>query len=230
MGRSCHFFRSERFLYSSQLFKRARAWLARYFIKRTFRIYPPYLISLLIVSFSYPWLEIYKTSGVECFVYHALMIHNFSEDCFFAINPAYWSISIELQLYVIYIGLFLMASKFGWNAVIFTTLLIEMGLRIYSMQNTKYPQMIVGSPFFYVFSWTIGARICEIRLAHEKTKVRLWMPFTLLTVAVGCQFVKPLFIFSFPLLALSTATFSLCANFPERCPTDLQLVHFTWLD
>jgi peptidoglycan/LPS O-acetylase OafA/YrhL len=115
-----------------------------------------------------------------------------------------------------------MASKFGWNAVIFATVLIEMGLRIWCsfllMHNVKYPQMIVGSPFFFVFSWAIGARVCEIHLAHEKTRVRLWVPFTLLVVGVGSQFVKPLSVFSFTLFALSTAIFMLCANLPKRCP------------
>jgi peptidoglycan/LPS O-acetylase OafA/YrhL len=196
--------------------KERKRGAGRYLIKRTFRIYPPFLIAVLILSFCYPWLEIHKPNGVRCLVYHLLMIHNFSETCVLTINPAFWSISIEFQLYLIYLILIKMVDIFGWNAVIFATFSTEMGLRIWlsclQVENMETPQLIFGSPFLYVFSWTIGARICEMCLRHEERKVPLCIPLALIGGAILSAFIKPLAQFGFPLFSVATAIFILRDN------------------
>jgi peptidoglycan/LPS O-acetylase OafA/YrhL len=109
-----------------------------------------------------------------------------------------------------------MVDKFGWNVVIFTTFLTEMGLRIWlsflQVEDMETPQVIFRSPFLYVFSWTIGARICEMCLKHEQRRVPLWMPLALISGAILSAFIKPVAQFGFPLFSVATALFVLSDN------------------
>jgi len=80
----------------------------RQFAQRRFlRIMPPYLAALAIFSVmalyaarhSLPWPE---TVRVRDIVTHALMLHNLRPSTFASINPAFWSLALEVQLYIVF--------------------------------------------------------------------------------------------------------------------------------
>jgi len=78
--------------------------LRAFFIRRFFRIYPPYLAALLIFSFLYPWHEIRLCSppSLARFCTHLFLVHNLHSGSFNAINMAFWSVAVEFQLYLLY--------------------------------------------------------------------------------------------------------------------------------
>lgn len=74
-----------------------------FFSKRFWRIYPPYLLALLFFCFAVQGSR-YLLEGHKLWdlLSHALMVHNLSDSTFNSINPSFWSIALEVQLYLVY--------------------------------------------------------------------------------------------------------------------------------
>jgi peptidoglycan/LPS O-acetylase OafA/YrhL len=89
-----------------------KTYIKDFFLRRVFRIYPAYLIALILFSFVFPLtrIDIGTSKGSFQFFSHLFLVHNFSKQSFFGINPAFWSIAVEVQLYCIY-PLFLILRK-----------------------------------------------------------------------------------------------------------------------
>ena len=139
-----------------------------FFNRRFFRIYPPYLLAVFIFFFFRPWgsFNLASLGQVAQLGSHVLLIHNFHEKSFFAINPSFWSIAVEIQLYVIYPLLVFMTSRFGWGKSLIVVGLAEVAIRsviavhgIYSEESL--PIFITASPFAYWLSWSLGAYLAE---------------------------------------------------------------------
>jgi len=116
-----------------------------FFVRRFFRIYPAYLAALLLFLLVYShdvhgfWFQ---------FKYHALLIHNFNQGTYHAINGSFWSISIEVQLYLIYPLLLWLVARFGWKRTLICLATCEMFLDLWDnalYQITAYSGWI--SPF-----------------------------------------------------------------------------------
>lgn len=58
------------------------------------------------------------------FIYHLLMIHNLSSETFYTINPSFWSIALEFQLYLSYPIILPLIRRFGIRPVYGLTLVI----------------------------------------------------------------------------------------------------------
>ncbi|MBK8659481.1 MAG: acyltransferase [Bacteroidetes bacterium] len=69
-----------------------------FFSKRFWRIYPPYLLVLLFFYISR--IDLSK-SGLIHFFSHVFLVHNLSDHTFFSLNPSFWSIALEVQLYLL---------------------------------------------------------------------------------------------------------------------------------
>lgn len=190
----------------------------RYLIKRTFRIYPPYLASLFLFAFLWPSrdsiLFSYLLSGSHSdfgdVIEHALLIHNFSATYFFDINPAYWSIAVEFQLYLLYIPLIKLIKNFGWLPIITLALLLEICVRsteaYYLVRYGSVPKFLEGCPLGFIFSWSIGALVAEwCKTRCTLYNVKKWHIIAAILVAVACTFFKPLSIFNFTLFSVSSA-------------------------
>lgn len=77
--------------------------------RRFFRIYPPYLIAL--VAFS----AVLGTDRFQFFT-HTLFVHNLHDDAIFGgVNPSFWSLPVEFQLYMIFPLFHLAANRVGWT-------------------------------------------------------------------------------------------------------------------
>jgi peptidoglycan/LPS O-acetylase OafA/YrhL len=189
--------------------------VGRYLIKRTFRIYPPYVVSLLIFAL---WIAVsggmpeYGTTTAEPrnVLAHALLIHNFSFTYFYGINPSYWSIAVEFQLYVLYVPLILWIDRFGWRRVMIFALLSEIGTRsleaYYFMKYNDIPIHLVGVPLGFIFSWLVGAFVAELCRNNDKRYlVKKWHITVLITISIGSAFCKPASQFSFMLFSTSSA-------------------------
>jgi len=183
-----------------------------FFIRRFFRIYPPYLLALMFFAFVYPWTRL-KSGFLEDaaqFGTHALLIHNFDEKYFFGINGAFWSIAIEVQLYLLYPLLLWLTRRAGWSGALWVTGLLELFLRFWSGGVDAYrgvwlTRWVTGNPLFYWYSWNLGARLAEDYLKKRPVfmaRCPLWIwPFL---IAVS-YLIRPAFDLCFLLVALATA-------------------------
>lgn len=70
-----------------------------FFSKRFWRIYPPYL---LVLSFFFINNVNMNKYSLTDYLSHAFLTHNLSDKTFISINPSFWSIALEVQLYLIY--------------------------------------------------------------------------------------------------------------------------------
>ncbi len=146
-----------------------------FFIRRFWRIYPPYLILLLFICFSKNNIGEYLNNkdGIENFVSHLMLIHNLRSKYFYHINPSFWSLALEVQLYLIYPLLLVVWRSIGINKIFYLTFLISLILlfvgmyfenRIDFFKSPTYDRSI----FKYCFIWWSGALLSEKYYLNEK--------------------------------------------------------------
>lgn len=188
-----------------------RGW--GYFTNRRFyRIFPPYLLALALFFFVWPWgSNGHNVDGVKQWVFHFFTIHNLSSETYFGINPSFWSIAVEVQLYAIYPLLLLFTGRSGWKRALVLVGAVELLIRGAAAVNglvseQPLPMLLLGSPFAFWLSWTLGAYLCECYL-NDRTSRLFSLRFDLLLVLA---FAIPLFKltapFKFFAFALLTAT------------------------
>ncbi len=192
-------------------FSRQADW-PTFFTRRFFRIYPPYLAALLFFGLVFPTTRLHFTSwdDVTQFTSHLVLLFNADGRWVFGINPSWWSIAVEVQLYALYPVLIALTTRFGWRRAVIGIAGIEIGLRLTAdVLNTVYgagfPRWVCDSPFFFWFSWSLGAFLAELHLRGRSYEVSRRSLYALGTVAVACRYFKPLTSMTFPLCALLTA-------------------------
>ena len=187
-----------------------------FFIRRFFRIYPPYFVALLVCSLFL--VKFGSFSELVQIASHVLLIQNFYGQFIYGINASFWSIAIEVQLYLLYPLLCFVGRRLSWTTVLWMTGSIEVGLRIFSvlyatardvpLSVTCTPAILATcSPFYFWFGWSLGAAAAEAFIAGKAlpfSGVPVWVFPSLTLVAL---LVKPLVSFVFLLAALSTVSF-----------------------
>jgi peptidoglycan/LPS O-acetylase OafA/YrhL len=185
-----------------------------FFLRRFFRIYPPYLLAMLACAAVYPLAHADFRGLTGQVVSHILLLYNFDEVYHSGINASLWSIAVEVQLYALYPLLLGLASRVGWYRALWVTALVEMGIRILKVGVLIYSPSVdpefkfywwyTDSPFAFWFSWSIGAALAE---AHLKGRPLPFKNVPLLlypALFLICYWVRPLYPFCFTLAALST--------------------------
>lgn len=188
-------------------------WRGFYF-RRFFRIYPPYLIALIVFAFCWPWsrTSVHSLYGWAQFLSHALLIHNFDNRSFYEINPCFWSIAVEAQLYLLYPVLFAVVRKIGWHRALWILGGLEVSMRgaagVFTVITGKEyaPLWFTGLPFCYWYSWAIGAALADAFVEGRPLPFRSLSGTGWLLLAIATDFVKPLSGFSFLFFALFSAT------------------------
>lgn len=198
-----------------------------FFARRFFRIYPPYILVLLMLSIYaliVSWGDARAVFFIALqFVVHAITLHNISAGTLFAISPPFWSIAVEIQLYAIYPFLIWFTRKYGWGKALTITLVIEVTIRIIQTIVTlrspvvsfvTEPTWIFNSPFAYWFSWSLGAYLAQCIIDGKGIKLK-GAPFYFVLAAA---FISNLFLFSahFSFTLFSLATAVLCARLLEK--------------
>jgi peptidoglycan/LPS O-acetylase OafA/YrhL len=188
-------------------FAKERAFgFSRYLVKRVCRIYPPYILALLVF---YIYQMRVETKWGDL-LSHLLLIHNYFPSYRFGINPAFWSIAVEFQLYIVYMALFLLIDKYGWPPVLTACLVIEFCIRL-SIGYGIIPAFLSETPLNYLFSWLIGAGAAELCRRGSAAKVRVTglLVTILMASAVASCFVKPFGPFCFMFFAIATTALML---------------------
>jgi peptidoglycan/LPS O-acetylase OafA/YrhL len=181
-----------------------------YFTRRFFRIYPAYLIFMLIfISISYIPSDLFFQTPFESVLIHSILLHNFSKEFIFGINPSFWTIAVEIQLYLLYPLLLLISKKIGWNRSLVFCFMIEIFFRYknYILVDPEYNREFIwlnNTPFHYWGSWSIGAFLCDSHLRQKATIFSKLNIYALCIIFLFSSFYKPLSMLSFPLIALIT--------------------------
>jgi len=187
---------------------RARTTGWQYFFhRRFFRIYPAYLLALLVFLFLWPWNHFTPQTIIRQFFIHGFAIHNLELNSKYAVNPSFWSIATEIQLYIIYPALLLLTGILGWKRTLLGILAIEILLRSLNGESSSSWLLfdLVNSPLGYWFSWAIGAYLAELFL-DGKINIFSRVNFPLLlALCMATLLLKPLFNFAFTAFAFLTA-------------------------
>jgi len=194
-----------------------------FFIRRFFRIYPPYFFAVILFALVLPWSRIsYGLLGIGQLLSHLFLIHNFDNRFFWGISPSLWSIAVEAQLYLLYPVLLHLISHLGWNRTLGYVASLEIGLRLLSSgvlmtTGQPLPLWFEGLPILYWYSWSIGAVIAEsyvlgLPIPFANHSLMGWS-----IVAIFSTFVKAFDSFSFLLFSLLAAT--MIAKLLQKCPT-----------
>ena len=111
-----------------------RLGLRDFFLRRFWRIYPPYWIALALFGVLVPSLarlagRVVEAAGAGDLALHALMLHTFSMRTIFSINPAFWSLATEEQFYLAYPIVLLAIGRFGVRRVLAAALVLSLAWR-----------------------------------------------------------------------------------------------------
>jgi peptidoglycan/LPS O-acetylase OafA/YrhL len=183
-----------------------------FFWRRFWRIYPPYLLILLVLVVV-QGINIRHRPGSMDFLTHLFLVHNFFGDYRLSISVPFWSLAYEAQLYLLYPVLLWAWSRLGKR----TTLALLLALAI-------VPDIIGGNEFrhrFHLpdefqaltylptklwFTWTLGFMIAD-QLHDRTTPFRApWIGIGLLLFGGGLAYhFKPVTHFGVPLSGLALA-------------------------
>ena len=180
-----------------------------FFVRRFFRIYPPYCVAIVLFSFVITPYQVTTTS--RDLITHVFLIHNLDVVSFFSINPSFWTIASEVQLYALYPILVLVARRFGWGTALWLAGTVALSIKTYDTLQIQLGDMLIPvphwlwhSPFRYWFVWTLGAKLADDFLhgrASTLSRVPVWV-WPLLTILSGI--LKPLQPFTWEFAALAT--------------------------
>jgi peptidoglycan/LPS O-acetylase OafA/YrhL len=178
-----------------------KTYIKDFFVRRIFRIFPAYLLALLILSFIYQptKIDIETSEGSFQFFSHLFLVHNFSKDSFFGINPVFWSIAVEMQLYCIYPLLLIIRKHLGIAKTVLAIFIFQyfygqlgwdLDLQINelgkSWQNPfmESLQIFRQMPFNFWFTWAAGAYLAEHIYVKDKKILNLSLPYKLLFLSL----------------------------------------------
>jgi len=204
-----------------------------FFIRRFFRIYPPYLAALIFFALflllhsrlNYHSQQVWMQHKFELpqlasqfwlqLLTHLFLIHNCLPLTFSGIVGSFWSLAIEAQLYLLYPALLALVAKLGWRRTMVILAGCELLIRgmdglIQTMGATNtiggcISGLFARSPLGYWFSWALGAFIADAFLKKQPLPFIKTSPLWWLVVAIMSYFVKPLESFQFLLFAVMTA-------------------------
>jgi len=186
--------------------QQGRRW-GTFFVRRFFRIYPPYFFAVLLFTFIYPLTRFDIIRGWRQLAWHLLLLHNLKSGASAGINPAFWSIGVEVQLYLLYPLLLLLVARLGWRRTLSGLALLELGMRAACIVR---PGLFAacwfsGSPLFFWFSWSLGAALADAFLQGRPLPLIKFSPGLWAVLAAGSYYVQPLEPLVFPFFAVLTA-------------------------
>jgi|SRR5579871_963693 len=99
-----------------------------FFLRRFWRIYPPYWIALGIFGLAAPLIA-GKVVSAPDLALHATMLHTLREQTIFSINPAFWSLATEEQFYLAYPLVLPLIARLGARRVVVGALALSLAWR-----------------------------------------------------------------------------------------------------
>lgn len=176
----------------------------QYILARIFRLYPTYIMSIIIAIIVYSilentglkwengWFNVIKPNlSINNLIQHIFIVGHFETN---TINPPIWSIIYEMRISIIFPLIYILVQKYDKYAVIimvFISTIIAIIWKIYPQLNNGIINDIMKtfhySTFFFIGSWiAFNKKQLKLLVCHLSNKTRI----VILIVS--------LFIFSYP--------------------------------
>lgn len=128
-----------------------------FYWKRWFRIVPAYWVAMAVA------ILLRGTGGWTNFLSHLTLTHTlFSERSIaFGMNPNFWSLAVEWQLYLIYPLLVVFRRHNTATSMLLICCFVAI-LFHYVVPLRTYPLTLARSPFYYWMDWVIGAYVADV--------------------------------------------------------------------
>lgn len=163
-------------LHLGYLKDRDRFTLRGFYSRRFWRVYPPYLLVLLAFSLFLEKDLFSSRPGWITFLLHALSLQNLFARTYFSVNPTFWCLAAEVQLYLLY-ALFLYGRKrWGVKTMAGCTFLLSVAWQAVGMRVNGLGASLpwTNAAISLWFCWAAGALLGE---AYYEGK-RLWAIFS----------------------------------------------------
>ena len=138
--------------------------VGEFFWRRFWRIYPAYIVALIAFAAS-PWADWHSKSHVLQIASHASLLHNLSQSTFFGINGSFWSIAVEVQLYLLFPLLLMLRTRLGISKTLAVIFFIGCVWRVGVLVLMPLPGHLIHAawtaPLAVWFDWALGALVAE---------------------------------------------------------------------
>jgi len=187
-----------------------------FYLRRIFRIYPAYLVWLVIFA------AITSATAWDIGI-HALLLHNLSTRSFGSINPPFWSIALEWQIYLIYPVILWVSKRLRPGIVLCLTAMIGIVSGVFgtlTVQNafrSEFLTVIAQLPTWLLFPWMLGFYQAEKLHSGKTVKPKgWWLPATagIAILIEACPKIHVLRVVPWSLVACQWLQF--CCARPER--------------
>lgn len=151
-------------LHLGYLRDRERFTLRGFYSRRFWRVYPPYLLALLVFSLFLEKGLFTTREGWWTFVLHVFSLQNLSMRTYFSVNPTFWCLAAEVQLYLLYAVFLWGRARWGIRTMTGLTFLVSVvwqviGTRIDGLANL--PTWTNAAVSLWVI-WAAGAFLAEV--------------------------------------------------------------------
>ncbi|MBA3398220.1 MAG: acyltransferase [Deltaproteobacteria bacterium] len=131
--------------------------------RRLRRLYPAYAAALAVgIAFA-----IHDGAGGAAFAFdvasHALLVHNLHPDTLYTINPVFWTLAIEEQLYLLYFLFLWMRRRYSWRTILIVCFGVRIAWQAIALVAERQGVMLVVSESAQAtwFIWVMGALAVE---------------------------------------------------------------------
>ena len=173
---------------------------AAFWKRRLRRLYPPYLIALVLYLTISAWTSNVRFDSFYFWdvISHLLMLHNLDPRTVYSINGVFWTLAIEEQLYLAYFLLLYLRRRWGWTRTLFICALARLLWLVVCewLKNSRYGVEIpvTEAAATHWLTWALGALSVEAALGM--TKLPAWcsslrVSLAALLYAVALAYVLP---------------------------------------
>jgi len=162
--------------------------------RRFLRIYPAYIVVVLVCTALAPWLP-YHYFNLGQVLAHVFMVHNFLKSTIFGLDGVLWSLGVEMQFYLLYPLLLILARRWGgMDRCLVFALVLNIAAQLYIgfiKHNGWNPVSVTWSfPLVTWCDWILGVCVAEAYVAGRRlfqAQYR-WLVFSAVMLAVALDF------------------------------------------
>jgi peptidoglycan/LPS O-acetylase OafA/YrhL len=132
-----------------------RDFLPGFAHRRFWRIWPPYALALL-AFFLWRYEHPLSVASLKHLALHGALVNTLVPGFFYNINPSFWSIAVEWQLYLVYPLLLGVAVRFGMGWTFAVATLVAGVFQLLAPLFTEAP-WVRFLPFSWWYDWAVGA-------------------------------------------------------------------------
>lgn len=152
-------------------------FLLNYLNRRFWRIYPPFAVAL-VLAFVISYWPTFDLQALRHLAFGATLFQTLAKPFYYNINPAFWSVAVEWQLYLVYPLVLWLNRRYGpWPTIAITA--ATAAFWHFGLPHFTTHWALLHLPFRWWFEWCLGFLLAEL-LARGRTA----LPYPRLACAV----------------------------------------------